>query len=83
MSWVPHPGTNCYSGFGATDIQGMSPGPRALSLDECKAACEAHSDCEGFIMPAGQHSSGLCFLRKDLDLGSCLAWKDWDLWARA
>ena len=80
--WRRYPGVNCYQGQGGDPIQ-PDPLSNSLSLSQCQAACEADTSCEGIITQAGNEAAGLCYKRRNLDLGSCVSDPKWNLFIKS
>jgi len=80
--WQLHGGLNCFNGKGAASIPGGDPAPGELTVDACKSLCEADPRCDGALVQKGQ-PSGVCYLRKDVDIPGCMDSQDFDLWLLA
>ena len=73
-------GTNCYSKHGATDLespQGSSAG--SMELSSCQSLCDGTDACSAVVYDS---STGDCFRRSDVELGSCYADQEYDLYAK-
>lgn len=82
-TWAPHLGTNCYPGFGADGIRDKDPCPGAISLEQCKRECISEPTCVGIVMHSHQ-TVGTCWLRRNVELSSCLAPNSgYDFWLRS
>ena len=79
--WVQHKGLDCYQGHGGDPIH-PDPLSDALSLSECKKACEVDNSCEGIVTQAGSEASGLCYKRRNLDLSKCVEDAKWNLFIK-
>lgn len=81
--WVKHDGLDCYQGKGGDPLQ-PDPFSNSVSLGECKAACRAQSTCEGVIRKSGdQQNNGICYLRKNINLHTCVTDSTWTLHQKA
>jgi len=78
-SWEYFEGYNCYPGTGAEDIVGKSPVSTALSLKDCRVACEKEPTCEGIVMMRDR-SRDQCWLRQNLDISRCTQSTPYDFW---
>ena len=79
--WLQYQGLDCYQGHGGDPIH-PDPLSDALSLSECKKACEADNSCEGIITRAGSEATGLCYKRRNLDLSKCVQDAKWNLFIK-
>ena len=79
--WHPWQGLDCYQGHGGDPIH-PDPLSDALSLSECKKACEVDNSCEGIVTQAGSEASGLCYKRRNLDLSKCVEDAKWNLFIK-
>ena len=80
--WRRYPGVDCYQGQGGDPIH-PDPLSNSLSLSQCQAACEADTSCEGIITQAGNEAAGLCYKRRNLELGSCVSDPKWNLFIKS
>jgi len=77
--WNLEQGLDCYAGKGGDPIL-PDPFGNSLSLQECRAACEKDAACEGVIRKAeDKREKGICYKRKNLQLGKCVQDPVWDL----
>jgi len=77
--WKKQAGVDCYQGKGG-DIILPDPYSENLSLNQCQAACETDSSCEGIIRKASEgQGSGICYKRKNIVLSRCVRDPVWDL----
>ena len=77
--WILEQGLDCYEGKGGDPIQ-PDPHSSSLTLQQCRAVCEQEPSCEGIIRKASdKQSSGICYRRKNLQLGKCVQDPEWDL----
>ena len=77
--WTEHPGKDCYDGAGGEPIE-PDPYGENLSMDECKSSCMSDSTCVGIIRRTSDGASnGICYLRKNIELGRCESGTDWEL----
>merc|ERR1712060_804933 len=69
-NWEAMDGMNCNPGSQASSA---NPTVLGLTLIQCKALCEATSDCNMIVMVANEDdaSKGACFLRNMTDLSQC------------
>ena len=79
--WLQYQGLDCYQGHGGDPIH-PDPLSDALSLSECKKACEADNSCEGIVTQLGSEASGLCYKRRNLDLSKCVQDPKWNLFIK-
>ena len=79
QEWKKSAGLDCYAGKGGDPIQ-PDPYSNNLSLKECRDVCQQDSTCEGIIRKASEkQAKGICYKRKNLQLGKCVKDAIWDL----
>ena len=79
QEWEKTAGLDCYEGKGGDPIQ-PDPYSNNLSLQQCRDVCKEDPSCEGIIRKASEkQSQGICYKRKNLQLGSCVQDAVWDL----
>ena len=77
--WSKFDGIDCYEGKGGTAIQ-PDPYSNSLTLQDCSDACESEEGCVAIIRKASdKDSEGLCYLRSNIDIESCVQDSEWDL----
>ena len=79
LDWQKQTGVDCYENQGGDPI---SPDPysESVSLNQCQAACETDSSCEGIIRKASEgQGAGICYKRKNIVLVRCVKDPMWDL----
>lgn len=81
--WQEHESVNCYDGHGARGIESRSPA-RAMSLEDCQAACETEAFCEAIVVRSASFGGpSPCWLRADVDLSACVSgYADFTTWSR-
>jgi len=76
-------GVDCYQGRGGDPIQ-PDPYSNAATLQQCQAACQANSQCQGVIRRASNgNGAGICYLRRNINYGQCARDATWDLYFKA
>jgi len=71
--WEPHTGVNCFSGYGATDLEARTGYPcGSMTLEQCQAKCDELPACQGITVNQSSPGLILCFRRGDIDLGKCV-----------
>ena len=79
QEWKKTAGLDCYEGKGGDPIQ-PDPYSTNLSLEQCRAVCNQDSSCEGVIRKASDgQAQGICYKRRNLQLGNCVQDSVWDL----
>ena len=79
QQWKKSTGLDCYDGNGGDPIQ-PDPYSNNLSVQECRDVCQQDSTCEGIIRKASEkQAKGICYKRKNLQLGECVQDAIWDL----
>ncbi|CAE7780837.1 C42C1.13 [Symbiodinium microadriaticum] len=80
--WVDHTNINCVPGQGAQALSGQ-PEPFHSSMHplDCLKACEDIPDCQAVVVLESYDPSP-CFLRTQVDLGSCFPAPGFSLWAK-
>jgi len=77
--WTEHEGKDCYKGAGGEALQ-PDPYGQSLSLEECRSACMGNSECVGIVRKTSDGgSSGICYLRKSIELARCDSGTEWML----
>ena len=66
--WMAHTSTNCYSGMGATHLDGGAA--HTASARDCMAACARLDTCDGVVY-SEEYTSGQCFFRSEIDVERC------------
>jgi len=76
--WSMHAGTNCFQGYGATNVPIVGANFEShcrtpvASADDCKALCLQSDGCEAVVYWS-DHSGTYCCARKDVALAHCVA----------
>eukprot|EP00439_Symbiodinium_sp_Y106_P017869 s5950_g2.t1 len=80
--WVDHTNINCVPGQGAQALSGQ-PEPFHSSMHplDCLKACEDIPDCQAVVVLESYDPSP-CFLRTQVDIGSCFPAPGFSLWAK-
>jgi len=77
--WSKFDGIDCYEGKGGTAIQ-PDPYSNSMTLQDCSDACESEEGCVAIIRKASdEDSEGLCYLRSNIEIESCVQDSEWDL----
>ena len=80
-SWMRHQALNCYSGHGATDLDGAH-GCGTMSLALCKAKCDTIASCAGITVTAGA-GDVVCYRHSHIAVSRCVSGQTgYDTWVR-
>merc|ERR1719317_1607142 len=78
-SWQKVASLDCYAGRGGDPIQ-PDPYSNHMSLNDCKAACNADYNCQGVIRKSSDgQGSGVCYKRRNIVTNNCVRDPVWDL----
>ena len=81
--WVAATGFNCWSGHGATDIDGSTPCGR-MDVRACQRRCENTENCDAIVWKGDDHSGfGDCYRKSRTQLHECDSGTDFDTYVRA
>jgi len=77
--WKTSEGLDCYEGVGGVAIQ-PDPYSKDITLADCQSTCLNEPSCVAIIRDSNDGSgSGICYLRKEIDKGSCAKDPQWNL----
>jgi len=78
-TWQKMASLDCYAGRGGDPIQ-PDPYSNHMSLNDCKAACNADYNCQGVIRKSSDgQGSGVCYKRRNIVTNNCVRDPVWDL----
>ena len=79
LAWQKVASLDCYAGRGGDPIQ-PDPYSNHMSLNDCKAACNADYNCQGVIRKSSDgQGSGVCYKRRNIVTNNCVRDPVWDL----
>ena len=83
--YTMHAGRNCYSGRGATDIDGAAA-CGVMSVRACQERCDATAGCDGVVVTHAAGVSGAvnCYRKASIDVDACDYGHAWgfDTWVK-
>lgn len=83
-AWVRNPGSNCWTGHGAVDLEIQQGKPcGTMSFEACQQKCDELADCQGISVDVASGSSKFeCFRRGSINIPICDQNTRYDTWVK-